>query len=435
MTKKRWAYIGGLTLAVVWSSFVLPPVIHTLRGLCPVGPSGIKEANAVPPFARKYGITCQTCHTAFPALNDYGREFKKNGYVREREAESGAAVENSDMLIPKQFPWGGIVKSRPLDKSKHEKGKVRALHALELFIADGSVAKNFSYFGKIEMEDDSKIEGEDSTGGEIEGETGFTPKLAHLRLGYHHNRYLNAIAAYDVFLNAVDPYQTISVGGTHLTAHGSDALGLIAGHHGGEQTVAIRGEARAEGIVGLNYAFGATGGAAHGAFSPEGGGPINYHFRLAADTYRGFMLGAYAKLGEDGWDAARNPEHQTRAFAVDALVEAFDVSVRGALIATRRRTNDGGALRNENGGYLEAFYTFKKDDRPLITPLLRYDVKSRVNGNKTQHMVAHASFYPRQNVRTFVEYWKELKDDTGGGAATVANDLDNRLFFQVEVGF
>lgn len=38
-----------------------------------------KDADAVPVFARKYGTSCQTCHTAFPQLTPFGQAFKRNG--------------------------------------------------------------------------------------------------------------------------------------------------------------------------------------------------------------------------------------------------------------------------------------------------------------------------------------------------------------------
>jgi len=38
-------------------------------------------ANAVPSFARQTGMSCSACHTVFPELTPFGREFKLNGYV------------------------------------------------------------------------------------------------------------------------------------------------------------------------------------------------------------------------------------------------------------------------------------------------------------------------------------------------------------------
>src|SRR5271167_3660354 len=39
------------------------------------------ESRAVPSFARQTGMTCAACHTVFPELTPFGREFKLNGYV------------------------------------------------------------------------------------------------------------------------------------------------------------------------------------------------------------------------------------------------------------------------------------------------------------------------------------------------------------------
>ncbi len=37
---------------------------------------------AIPAFARLYSLQCSTCHSAFPALNDLGEQFKMSGYRR-----------------------------------------------------------------------------------------------------------------------------------------------------------------------------------------------------------------------------------------------------------------------------------------------------------------------------------------------------------------
>jgi hypothetical protein len=38
-------------------------------------------ASAIPAFARQMGLECTACHTAYPQLNAFGREFKLNGYT------------------------------------------------------------------------------------------------------------------------------------------------------------------------------------------------------------------------------------------------------------------------------------------------------------------------------------------------------------------
>ena len=40
----------------------------------------IHKVSAVPAFARKYGLPCSACHTAWPKLNDFGIAFRDRGY-------------------------------------------------------------------------------------------------------------------------------------------------------------------------------------------------------------------------------------------------------------------------------------------------------------------------------------------------------------------
>jgi len=39
-----------------------------------------KPANAIPAFARKYGLPCSACHITWPELNNFGQVFRDNGY-------------------------------------------------------------------------------------------------------------------------------------------------------------------------------------------------------------------------------------------------------------------------------------------------------------------------------------------------------------------
>lgn len=46
------------------------------------------EANALPAFARKYGLRCSACHEAWPMLNYFGQKFKDNGYQLMNDRDS-----------------------------------------------------------------------------------------------------------------------------------------------------------------------------------------------------------------------------------------------------------------------------------------------------------------------------------------------------------
>jgi|HubBroStandDraft_1064217.scaffolds.fasta_scaffold03179_4 hypothetical protein len=47
-----------------------------------------QTANALPAFARKYGLRCSACHESWPMLNYFGQKFKDNGYqlMNDRDA-------------------------------------------------------------------------------------------------------------------------------------------------------------------------------------------------------------------------------------------------------------------------------------------------------------------------------------------------------------
>jgi hypothetical protein len=81
MTTKwsRWKTI--LTCAFLLFAIVLCDV-RTASAL----PTG--KVMAIPAFARKYGLPCSACHTAWPELNNFGQVFRDNGYQLMNDRDS-----------------------------------------------------------------------------------------------------------------------------------------------------------------------------------------------------------------------------------------------------------------------------------------------------------------------------------------------------------
>jgi hypothetical protein len=46
------------------------------------------NVRAIPAFARKYGLPCSACHTAWPELNNFGQTFRDNGYQLNNDHDS-----------------------------------------------------------------------------------------------------------------------------------------------------------------------------------------------------------------------------------------------------------------------------------------------------------------------------------------------------------
>jgi len=57
----------------------------------------LREAHAVPSFARKYQTSCLTCHTVYPVLNPFGEAFRRNGY---RFPSQNRSVDSDSVKTP-----------------------------------------------------------------------------------------------------------------------------------------------------------------------------------------------------------------------------------------------------------------------------------------------------------------------------------------------
>ena len=65
----------------------------------------LPDAWAVPSYARQTGMACSTCHTVFPELTPFGREFKLNGYVLDNMKQiKGITVERTETMSLNQIP-------------------------------------------------------------------------------------------------------------------------------------------------------------------------------------------------------------------------------------------------------------------------------------------------------------------------------------------
>lgn len=48
----------------------------------------VQKVMAIPAFARKYGLPCSACHTAWPELNNFGQVFRDNGFQLGNDKDS-----------------------------------------------------------------------------------------------------------------------------------------------------------------------------------------------------------------------------------------------------------------------------------------------------------------------------------------------------------
>lgn len=63
------------------------------------------DVQAIPPFSRRYGTSCQTCHVMIPKLNSIGEAFRLNGY---RFADADASLVKEAPVSLGAPAWKGV---------------------------------------------------------------------------------------------------------------------------------------------------------------------------------------------------------------------------------------------------------------------------------------------------------------------------------------
>ncbi len=103
---------------------------------------------AIPAFARKYNMSCQTCHSPFPKLKPYGDEFARNGFVlADKDAPRYFNDTGDDQLslirdLPLAIRLEGYATYNLENSNKFD---FSAPYILK-FLSGGALAKNISYY-------------------------------------------------------------------------------------------------------------------------------------------------------------------------------------------------------------------------------------------------------------------------------------------------
>jgi hypothetical protein len=108
----------------------------------------IQEAAAIPAFARKYDMSCTTCHAVFPKLKPYGNEFAGNGFqLPDKEPPRYYRETGDDLLLlmrelPFAFRFEGYTQWQPQTAG----GSDFAWPYLLKLISGGQIARDVSYY-------------------------------------------------------------------------------------------------------------------------------------------------------------------------------------------------------------------------------------------------------------------------------------------------
>lgn len=107
-----------------------------------------EEILAIPAFARKYSMTCKTCHSPFPKLKPYGDEFAANGFVLKDKDAPRYFVEtgDNDLSLIRDLPLAIRLEGYlTYNNNKSDNSDFSAPYIIKL-LSGGSITKNISYY-------------------------------------------------------------------------------------------------------------------------------------------------------------------------------------------------------------------------------------------------------------------------------------------------
>lgn len=151
----------------------------------------VPEAHAITAWARKYGVSCNTCHAAGYKLTGAGQKFLRAGHKMPGD------VSMKDAKMTDYLAITAKLRSSATSSKVEEQGKADVTktgngfqaHALSLYTG-GPLDKGFSYFGEMYLSenegvsaDPAKLADEKNS---LQGSWARS-KLAELYLQYHHN--------------------------------------------------------------------------------------------------------------------------------------------------------------------------------------------------------------------------------------------------------
>jgi len=103
---------------------------------------------AIPAFARKYNMTCKTCHTPFPSLKAYGNDFAGNGFqLADKEAPRYYVdTGDEDLSLIRDFPLAARLEGYvTYNQGKSEQSDFYA-PVLFKILTGGAITNDISYY-------------------------------------------------------------------------------------------------------------------------------------------------------------------------------------------------------------------------------------------------------------------------------------------------
>jgi hypothetical protein len=103
---------------------------------------------AIPAFARKYNMSCKTCHTPFPSLKAYGNDFAGNGFQLADKDAPRYYVDTGDeeLSLIRDFPLAARLEGYVTYNQENSEQSDFYAPVLFKLMTGGAIANDISYY-------------------------------------------------------------------------------------------------------------------------------------------------------------------------------------------------------------------------------------------------------------------------------------------------
>lgn len=326
------------------------------------------EARALPVFAHRYGLSCQTCHSTVPHLNAFGTEFLRAGYrlpsnFIQRQAFPVALKVN--LQYSSEPDSNGLPKAI-VDEVELLAGAAVTKHVsyrLEQYLVDGGepglTRDAFLYFTSR------------PTFGDLAPSLRLTGGQFTLPLPVDPETQRETINHYQIFDQRVgdDPFDFFNDGLGADVAYGRQANGSEL------ELLALKGHDPQSGLP--------TSGVDTGAYAQTSGGVA--------------MLSLYAHAGTRRFASVTDVFHREGLGAAFVWGKA-ELNLVGQL-GDDSHANDAGMPASSSGGFVQIRWAFS----PALTALSRYDITNDPFNQRQQSLTTTLVMRLRRNYKLTVE--------------------------------
>lgn len=355
---------------------------------------------AIPAFARKYDMSCTTCHAPAPRLKAYGEEFAGNGFVLSDQDAPRYYIDtgDDDLSLIRDFPLAvrleGLV---TYNNNNAEKSDFNAPYNLKL-LSGGEIAKDIAYYfyfyfsehGEIVGLEDAFIMFNNLFGSELDlvlGQFAVSDPLFKTELRLTFETYL--------------PYKT-KIGNSRINLSYDRGVMLTYGFDTGTDLVF-------EVVNGTG--IGDPDGLKNFDFDPH----KNFVGRVSQEIGEFFRLGAFGYYGkEDLDDGTDNFTNEVMIFGPDATLSIEDKLELNFnyLIRKDDQPLSPNVRKNEvetKSALAELIYTPDGDKSKWYGAALYNWQDSDLPGYEMSRLTGHLGWVTQRNIRLFCELTYDLE--------------------------